>query len=108
MDDTSISVPCEYKDNQKSQVLLTDKQQEALFALLQHGWSQPQLSNPTTINPPTQIQTPASGASDHVSSSLDNFYSYHHIEPVLVTLPNNSQIITNIAGQDYLEDDWLS
>jgi len=39
-----------------------------------------------------------SGATDHVSFFLKNFFSYHYIDPILVKLLDGSQTLTKIVG----------
>ncbi|XP_072087042.1 uncharacterized protein [Arachis hypogaea] len=110
-------------DSKTSHLLLSQEQKDTLLALLQQDNTlQPnQITNPNpSLQPgfPTYTLTMSSqishilftktfsphtwvidsGATDHVSFSLANFYSYQHIKPILVKLPNGHQTITNIAG----------
>ena len=43
-----------------------------------------------------------SRASDHVSSSLTNFHSYHRISPIMVKLPNGHHVHATYLGTVYL------
>jgi hypothetical protein len=39
-----------------------------------------------------------SGATDHITYSMQHFISYHHIKSVPISLPNGNKVCANIAG----------
>ena len=43
-----------------------------------------------------------SGATDHVSSSLTNFHSYHQVSPIMAKLPNNQHVHATHLGTVHL------
>jgi len=44
------------------------------------------------------------GATDHVTCSLNCFTSYHKIKPIIVHLPNGSQVITFLSGTVHISE----
>jgi len=86
-----------------------------LLALLQQSKSNDNASNQISIIPSnmtTHICNKfissfsswilASGANNHIYSSLTHLTSYHQINPISVKLPNANQVIANYFGSFFL------
>jgi len=102
-------------------VRFSPEQYQALLALIQQpslGSSAPTQSQVASISSCSTNTSPGtllsfettnfiswildSGATDHVSSSLTNFHSYHQVSPIMVKLPNGHHVHATHSGTVHL------
>ena len=124
---SSVSEP------QNGNVTFTQDQYKGLMDLLQQSKNQVQasshsantvvslrnshISNSVTTNPLVFNSNSTSdfgkhsnfwiidtGATNHITYNLSMLTDYHHIEPVTITMPNNTRVVATSAGTVHLSD----